>query len=106
MGVQLGASLAGMVPRRYGARIWQKSRTNLTSKQKENYNGVIPARMPLRLHLTLVLGFAFLSGSRLFSDSAESHVVQRKLRSEKIMNNKIGTDPARKMLVYLPAGSN
>jgi len=67
---------------------------------------MIPARMPLRLHLTLVLGFAFLSGVPAVSDSAESHVVERKLRSEKIMNNKIGTDPARKMLVYLPAGYN
>jgi len=36
--------------------------------------------------------------------SAKSQLIERELRSKHIANNKIGTDPLRKMLVYLPAG--
>jgi hypothetical protein len=60
--------------------------------------------MPLALNLTLAVGFAFLSAVPAFSDSAESQVVERELRSENIAHNKTGTDSVRKMLVYLPAG--
>jgi S-formylglutathione hydrolase FrmB len=60
--------------------------------------------MPLVLHLSLAVGFAFFSAVPAFSDSAKSQVVERELRSESIAHNKAGTDPVRKMLVYLPAG--
>jgi enterochelin esterase-like enzyme len=39
-----------------------------------------------------------------FAVSIKSQVIVRELRSEKIAHNKVGTDPVRKMLVYLPAG--
>ena len=65
---------------------------------------MISTRMPLALNLTLAFGFAFLSAVPAFSDSAKSQVVERELLSENIAQNKAGTDPVRKMLVYLPAG--
>jgi hypothetical protein len=65
---------------------------------------MIATRMPLPLNLMLASGFAFLSAVPAFSDSATSQVVARELRSENIAHNKTGTDPVRKMLVYLPAG--
>jgi hypothetical protein len=34
----------------------------------------------------------------------ESQLVSRTIRSENIAKNKVGTDPARNLLVYLPAG--
>jgi S-formylglutathione hydrolase FrmB len=39
-----------------------------------------------------------------FATSAKSQVIAREVRSENIAHNKTGTDPVRKMLVYLPAG--
>jgi hypothetical protein len=60
--------------------------------------------MPLPLNLPLVLGLAVLSAVPAFSESVGSQVVERELRSEKIAQNKIGTNPVRKLLVYLPAG--
>src|ERR1035441_3926136 len=33
-----------------------------------------------------------------------SQLVDRELRSEKLANTKAGTNPARKMVIYLPAG--
>ena len=36
--------------------------------------------------------------------SAKSQVIVRELRSENIAHNNAGTDPMRKMLVYLPTG--
>jgi hypothetical protein len=65
---------------------------------------MISTRMPLAINLTLALGSAFLSTVPAFSDSAKSQVVEREVRSENIARNKTGTDPVRKMLVYLPAG--
>jgi hypothetical protein len=61
---------------------------------------------PIRAGVTLTaaFGFAFLCAVPAFCDSAKSHVVERQLRSENIARNKTGTDPVRKMLVYLPAG--
>ena len=65
---------------------------------------MISTRMPLAWSLPLAFGFAFLSAVPAFSDSAKSQVVERELRSENIAHNKAGTDPVRKLLVYLPAG--
>src|SRR3984893_9163439 len=65
---------------------------------------MISTRTPLALNLALAFGFAFFCAVPAFSDSAKSQVVERELRSENIAHNKAGTDPVRKMLVYLPAG--
>jgi len=59
-----------------------------------------------RIRVALALVFAFVSFSALpsFADSAKSQIVDRELRSENIAHNKIGTDPVRKMVIYLPSG--
>lgn len=38
------------------------------------------------------------------AQSAKGQVIEREIRSDNIAHNKIGTDPVRKMIVYLPAG--
>ena len=67
---------------------------------------MISTRIYKALGLTMVIAFAFLNAVQSFADSAKSQVVDRDLRSEIIAHNKIGTDPVRKMVVYLPAGYN
>src|SRR6202045_988484 len=56
------------------------------------------------LVFTFAFALAFLNAVPIFAVSAKSQVVVRELRSENIAHNKTGTDPVRKMLVYLPAG--
>ena len=48
----------------------------------------------------------FLSGTiaPFAVSAADSQVVGRELRSECLAQSKIGTDPVRKMAVYVPAG--
>jgi len=62
------------------------------------------SRIPLVINLTIALGFAFLSADTAFSEPAKSQVVERELLSKNIAQNKVGADPVRKMVVYLPAG--
>jgi hypothetical protein len=61
-----------------------------------------------RTRRALVFSFAFavgfLSVLPTFATSAKSQVIAREVRSENIAHNKTGTNPVRKMLVYLPAG--
>jgi hypothetical protein len=56
----------------------------------------------------LVFTFAFalslLNAVPILAASAKSKIIARELRSENIAHNKTGIDPARKVLVYLPAG--
>src|SRR5579863_3892711 len=54
--------------------------------------------------LVLAFAFAFLSAISSFAGSAESQIVSRELQSKNFTNNKIGTSPVRKMVVYLPEG--
>lgn len=54
--------------------------------------------------LTFSLALAFLNAVPAIAASARSQVIVRELRSENIAQNKTGTDPLRKILVYLPAG--
>src|SRR6266481_7512246 len=56
------------------------------------------------LIFTFAFALAFLNAVPTFAVSAKSQVIVRELRSENIANNKAGTDPVRKMLIYLPAG--
>lgn len=65
---------------------------------------MISTLMRLRLQLTLLIGLAFFCADPAFSQNAKSQTIERQLRSEKIAQNKIGTSPIRKMLVYLPGG--
>jgi hypothetical protein len=62
---------------------------------------MFPARIHRWLGLALVLVFA---AGPLSGESAKGLVVDRQLRSENIARNKIGSDPVRKMVIYLPPG--
>jgi Putative esterase len=64
---------------------------------------MISTRIRMALGL-IVIAIASLSPVSSFADSAKSQIVDRELRSEKFVNNKIGTSPIRKMVVYLPRG--
>jgi len=57
-----------------------------------------------RVRIALGIVLTFLTTAPAFADAAKSQVIDRELRSESIAHNKIGTDPMRKMVVYLPAG--
>jgi hypothetical protein len=52
----------------------------------------------------LVLAFASWCAVSSFAASAKSQVVNRELTSKNFANNKVGTNPVRKMAMYLPAG--
>jgi hypothetical protein len=54
--------------------------------------------------LALALAFVSLSAVPSFADPAESRIVNRELPSKNFAHNKLGVDPVRKMVVYLPAG--
>jgi hypothetical protein len=64
---------------------------------------MISTRIRIVLGL-VVISVACLSIRPLFADSARSRIVDRELRSDSLAHNKIGTDPVRKMVIYLPAG--
>jgi len=59
-----------------------------------------------RKRMTLVLAFTLASLCALssFGDSAKSQVVDRELQSRNFATNKIGTNPTRGMVIYLPPG--
>lgn len=50
------------------------------------------------------IAVSLAGGVRLPAQSTQSLVVDREIRSENIAHNKIGIDPVRKMMVYLPTG--
>ncbi len=59
----------------------------------------------ISIRMRIALGLTLVSLSALsFADSAKSQTVDRELLSKSLAHNKIGTNPARKMVVYLPAG--
>lgn len=55
-------------------------------------------------YLLLTFSLGCLTADYAAAQTAASQVVGRTIRSENIAKNKVGTDPARNMLVYLPAG--
>jgi hypothetical protein len=65
---------------------------------------MISARIRRAPGLPVVMVFASLSVAPSFAGPAESQIVSRELRSENFAHNKIGTNPVRKMVIYLPAG--
>jgi pimeloyl-ACP methyl ester carboxylesterase len=62
---------------------------------------MVPARVRIA---PCIVVFLLLAAGPLFGESAKGHVVDRQLRSENIAHNKIGSDPVRKMVIYLPPG--
>jgi enterochelin esterase-like enzyme len=65
---------------------------------------MISERVGTVLKLAMVVAFASLRVGIALADGAKSQVVSRELRSDKFAGNKVGSDPIRKMVVYLPAG--
>ena len=65
---------------------------------------MISTRIHIALGLAVVLALASLGAIPSFADSAKSQIVDRELQSKNFANNKIGTIPTRKMVVYLPTG--
>ena len=65
---------------------------------------MIPTRMRIAFVFTFALALGFLNAVPTFAVSAKSQVIVRELRSSNIARNKAGTDPVRKMLIYLPPG--
>ena len=65
---------------------------------------MISTRIRIALGVVGVVVFAALNVAPSFAAASESQLASRELRSENIAHNKTGTDPVRKMLVYLPAG--
>jgi S-formylglutathione hydrolase FrmB len=53
---------------------------------------------------SVVLGLVLLCGAPLTAQSGGSQVLIREIRSENLANSKVGTNPVRKLAVYLPAG--
>lgn len=65
---------------------------------------MIPLRTRHALIPIFVLSLAFLNVGVTSAASIKSQVIARELLSKNIAHNKIGVDPTRKILVYLPAG--
>jgi hypothetical protein len=65
---------------------------------------MIPPRTRNALLSMFALSLAFLNVGTTSAASSKSQVIPLELRSENIAHNKIGTDPVRKVLIYLPAG--
>ena len=65
---------------------------------------MVLARLRRALGLVLIVTFFVLATGPLLGDSTKGEVVDRQLRSENIAHNKIGSDPVRKMAIYLPPG--
>lgn len=65
---------------------------------------MISTRIRIALRLAFAFALAFLSALPSFADCAKSQVVTRELQSKNFAHNKVGTDPVRRMVVYLPAG--
>ena len=62
------------------------------------------ARVSSAFGLAVAIAFASQSVAPSFAGSAESQIVSRELQSANFAHNKIGTNPVRKMAVYLPGG--
>lgn len=71
---------------------------------ERHINAMIPLRTRHPLVPIFVLSLAFLNVGVTPAASMKSQVIARELLSKNIAHNKIGVDPTRKILVYLPAG--
>jgi pimeloyl-ACP methyl ester carboxylesterase len=74
-------------------------------KAERNWTGNIHVIMRSLFAISfLILVLGGLNTDSAFADTSGSQVVSRTIRSENIANNKIGTNPERNLLVYLPVG--
>jgi hypothetical protein len=62
-----------------------------------------PAKTHKRTTFVLILMLACLTSASALAAAPKSQLIVRELRSDAIAHNKIGTDPLRHLLVYLPA---
>lgn len=60
--------------------------------------------MPAKSFLCLLLWFTCFHADFAFADDSRSEIVIRTINSPNVAKNKIGTNPVRNMLVYLPSG--
>jgi pimeloyl-ACP methyl ester carboxylesterase len=60
------------------------------------------ASKKLRIATTLALGILFTTLSASAADAPKSQLVPREIQSKNFANSKIGVNPVRKLLVYLP----
>jgi enterochelin esterase-like enzyme len=67
---------------------------------------MIAIRTSAALGLALAFALTSLSEAAPSADSTKSQLVDRELHSENIAHNKIGSDPIRKLVIYLPPGYN
>ena len=67
-------------------------------------NCMIMRRGLAAMCLPLIFSLVCLRADYAFADTSRSQVVSLAIRSENIAKNKIGTNPTRNLLVYLPAG--
>src|SRR5262252_871973 len=82
-----------------------ESRTQLKGNEyAETTAMMVSTRIRIGFMFTVALLLGLLNGVPSLALSAESQVIARELRSVNISHNKSGTDPARKMVIYLPAG--
>jgi hypothetical protein len=65
---------------------------------------MVSTRMRTALVVAFVLLLGMIGGIPVSAQSGKGQVIARELRSVNIAHNKAGTDPVRRMLVYLPAG--
>ena len=56
------------------------------------------------VQVAVIFVLAGLGAGTSFAESSASEVISREIRSQRIAQNKVGTDPVRKIVVYLPAG--
>ncbi|HMG02831.1 MAG TPA: hypothetical protein VK596_06840, partial [Edaphobacter sp.] len=60
------------------------------------------ASKKLRVATTLALAILFTTLSASAADAPKSQLIPREIQSKNFANSKIGIDPVRKLLVYLP----
>jgi len=65
---------------------------------------MISTRVRAAFIVALGLSLGVMGGIPASGQSGKSQVMARALRSVNVARNRVGTDPVRKMLIYLPAG--
>jgi hypothetical protein len=65
---------------------------------------MISTRMRTVFVFAFSLSFGLIGAIPIFPQSPKSQVVARELRSVNFARSKVGTDPVRKVLIYLPTG--
>src|ERR1700722_12685262 len=91
-----------MVP---GPGLNQTAQENLLSlKRSRRFNNVRSFHTHRAFGFAMAIAVVLAGGISSRAQAAKGRVIDREIRSQNIVHNKIGTDPVRKMMVYLPAG--